>query len=439
MSLRGLLVLIGLLAAAIVLLLRVGRQSETPAPSAGDAALLRAFTEATVRAIDLDCDGARVSLARADGPAWRIVSPFAADADPRRVREVLSALQDARAKKVVSEKGSNLAGFGLAPAACTVRLDLGSAGPSLTLRVGRTSPVSTERYAAAPDGRVVLTEGSLFSTVSRGAEAFREKRLIPAAAEEMTRIVLSRPDGRMALAKIGDQWQVESPRRDTASSYACESLARAIAALEIEDAGGVPPPTEARPERRIEIRVAARGIERPLVAQVAAAGVSGRRIAWREGAGAAGLLEETAAGELERPVESFFEKRIASFSLPEVREVVIVHGGTTIELARTAEDAPWTGREGGAAFDVEGTRVIDFLNKIRSLTASGFEREPPQVAPSGQIKVRGGSGELAHLTYGPLGPGVQWVVTPRRPGAVFRVDESALGAVPGKADLVAKP
>ena len=91
------------------------------------------------------------------------------------------------------------------------------------------------------------------------------------------------------------------------------------------------------------------------------------------GRGGGGTPRGVRRGELERPAESFFEKRIASFSLPDVREVVLSHGGTTIELTRAAENAPWTGREGASAFAVEGTRVIDFLNKIRSLTASGFE------------------------------------------------------------------
>lgn len=439
MSLRGLLVLIGVLAAAIVLLLRAGSRPETPAPQPGDAALVRAFTEDAVQAIDLACEGATVSLRRTGGAEWRIMAPFEAEADPRRVREVLSALQDARVRKVVAEKAGDGACFGLQSAACTLRLDLGTAGPSLTLRLGRTSPVGTERYAAVEDGRVVLTDGSLLAMIARGADAFREKRLIPVAGEEMTRIALLRPDGRIALAKVGDAWQVESPRRDTASASAASSLARAIAALELADAGNVEPPRDPRPDRRIEVRVAARGVERPFVAFIAAAGHAGRRIGWREGAQRTGLLDEASAKELTRPADSFFEKRIASFSLPDVLTVGLSHDGTTIELARAAESAPWTGREGASAFAVEGTRVSDFLNKIRSLTASGFETAPPAAPPSGEITVQGVRGDLARLTFGPLSPGAQWVTTPARPGAVFRVDATALGSVPGKAELAARP
>jgi hypothetical protein len=434
-SLRGLLVLIGLLAAAIVVLVRVGTHPGTAAQAPADAALVRAFTESEVHAIELDCGGAPVALARTSAAGWRLAKPFEAEADPRKVHEVISALQDARAHKVVAEKADDVASFGLAPAACTVKVDLGSAEPAMTLRLGRTSPVGTERYAAAADGKVVLTDGALFGTVSRGADAFRERRLIPVAGDEMTRIVLSRPDGRLALSKIGEAWQVESPRRDAASLNACTNLARAIAALEAADAGPVELPRDPRPDRRIEIRVAARGIDRPLVAFVAAAGVSGQRLAWREGAGNAGLVAESAAEELQRGADSYFETRIATFSLPDVRSVSLARGGTTVELARAGEGAPWTGREGASTFKVEGTRVIDFLNKIRSLTASGFEPSPPAAPPTGQITVRSERGDLARLTYGPLGSGSQWVTTPVRQGAVFRVEQASLGTVPGRSEL----
>ena len=171
------------------------------------------------------------------------------------------------------------------------------------------------------------------------------------------------------------------------------------------------------------------------MAFVAAAGVSGQRVAWREGAASAGLVAESAAQELLRTAESSFETPIATFSLPDVRSVSLVRGGTTVELARTGEGAPWTGREGASTFRVEGTRVIDFLNKIRSLTASGFEPSRPAAPPTGEIAVRSEIGDLARLTYGPLGSGSQWVTTPVRQGTVFRVEQASLGAVPGRAEL----
>ncbi len=439
MSLRGLLVLIALLAAAIVLLVRVGSRPKEPAASAPDAPLVRSFTEESVRSIDLACGAEPIKIERKSPRGWRLRQPVEGDADPRRVHELLSALQDARVRKIASEKATDTATFGLSPPACSVQLDLGTAGERIALRLGRTSPVGTERYAASEGERVVLTDGSLYMAAARPASAFREKRLIPLAADEMTRIALERPDGRLVLAKLGDAWQVESPRRDVASVSACGSLARALAAIELADAGGVSPPSDPRPERRLKLDVSTTGSDAPCIGFMAAAGIEGKRLAWKDDPRTVGLVDESAVQELLRPLDSFYETRVASFSLPDVSGLTVSRGGATIELTRAGEASPWAGSDGGVAFPVDGAPVSAFLDRMRGLTASGFESAAPKTKPAGEIVVKGGRGELARLTYGALDSGSLWVTTPSRPGTVFRVEPVSLGSVPTKADLAPKP
>ena len=439
MSLRGLLVLIGLLATAVFVLLRLGRGPVPPETAAPDAPLVRAFTEEAVREIDLSCDGAAVTLERGPSRGWRITRPFEAEADPRRVHDVVAALQDARVRKVIADGAADPAAFGLSPAACTVQLGFGPGTSALKLRLGRGSPVGSERYAAADDARVVFTDGSLYGVVARGAEAFREKRLIPVDPEAITRIALDRPDGRLVVALVAGAWRVDTPRPDVASSSACTGLARAVASVELAGFGAVRVPPDTRPERRLRVEVTERDGDRPSVAFVATAGIDGKRLGWREGPAFAGLVEESAARELERPSESFREARIVSFSSPDVRRLTIERGGTTLRIARAGEASSWSGSEGSAACAVDGNRVDALLDQLRSLTGAGFEAGEPATKATGTIAVEGERGDLARLTWGPLGPSSDsdaeslWITTPARPGAVFRVEASGFGPIPAKA------
>ena len=442
MSLRGLLVLIGLLAAVVLALFWLGRGAPPPPAAPAEAALVKAFTEESVREIDLTCGGAAVTLARAMPRGFRITRPFEAEADPRRVHDLVVALQDARVLKVIADKADDQAAFGLSPAACTVQLRFGNGNAAATLRLGRASPVGTERYAAGHDARVVFTDASLYTVVAAGAEAFREKRLIPVDPETITRIALDRPDGRIVVASVAGVWRVEAPQRDAASGGACTGLARAITAIELQGPGTVRPPVDAHPERRVRLEVTAKDEAAPMVAFVATAGIGGKRLGWREGRPQAGLVEESAAKELDRPPDSFRDPRIAPFIPRDVRRLTVERGGSRLRIVRTSAESPWSGSQGSAAFAVDGARVDALLDRLSGATGAAFEPKAAGTKATGTIAVEGERGELARWTFGPLAPSsapdvvALWITTPARPGVVFRVGASGFGPIPATpADL----
>jgi hypothetical protein len=425
----GLVVLIVLLAAAISLLVWLGR-SPAPIPVAPpDERLLREFAEDAVRKIEIDCGGSAVTLARGASPGWRITRPFEAEADLRQVGALIASLREARITKVIGSDGGHPDAFGLSPPACTVRVDFAPAQAPATIRLGRSSPVGSERYAAADDARVVLTDGNLFGVVARDASGFREKRLFPVAPGAMTRIALERPDGRIVIARSGAAWRLEAPYPDAASAAACEGLARAVSEIEIAEPDTVPVPRDIRPERRLRLEVATGEHDAGSVAIVAAAGINGKRLGWREGAARAGLIDESALGELLRPAESMRERRIASFSTPDVRRLTIEQGGTSLRIARGGEASPWSGSAGTVTFAVDGLRVDELLNQWRALTASGFAPADTKSQRTGTASIEGESAPLASFTWGPSGADL-WLTTPARPGVVFQVDANSFGPIP---------
>ena len=438
MSVRALLALILCLALAIAAVLWFSHREAPGDGPAPPGPLLGTFSEDTVREIEVTCSGDAVTLARDDRGRWRITRPFDADADPRRVDELLAALEGARIKKVIAEGTAGQEGYGLSPAACTIRLGFPSPTAAVTCRLGRASPIGTDRYAVGDDARVVLTDGSVFTSVSRGAESFREKRLVPVQPDAITRIVLERPDGRLVVARAGEGWRVEAPYPDAASPSACEGLAQAITTLELSVPDKVAAPAQAVSSRRLKLEVfTGEGVPSG-VAYVASAGIDGKRLAWREGAARAGLVEESAVRQLEEPSASFRDLRIASFSTPDVRRVSIAQGGATLRIERADEGAAWLGSAGGTAFPVDGPRVLEFLDRMRALTASGLASSPPPTPETGTISIESASEDLARLTWGTNDTPAAgdrrdlWVTAATRPGVVFLTSAARLGSIPAR-------
>jgi len=443
-SLRGLLVLIALLAVAIAAVSWIDDHGTPKVETPADAPLLAPFTRDALAAVDLTCAGAAVRLEHEPSGGWRITQPFPAEADPRRVDEIISGLQDARARKVIAERAAELSAFGLGPAVCEVTITPAAGQAPLALRVGRASPVGSERYATADGRRVVFVDGSLYTVLSRGAEALREKRLFPVDPDAVTRVAIARPDGMLTLVKDQDGWRVEAPFADRAATSACSGLARTLATMEIASAAPNPASSAVRADRRIEVQVTTTAAATPRRAYVAAAGIDRTRLAWREGGGLSGLVAEPQAHELEAPADSFRDLRIASFSTPDARRVGVTAGSGTLEVSRSGEAASWTGVAGGAPFPVDAARLDRFLDRLRELTASGILGTPPGSAPTATITVAGAGRELARLTFGPAAPAsgsgdeTIWVTTPERPGVVFTLAAATLGPVPVKAvDLAA--
>lgn len=445
MSRNGLYVLTALLVAVIAVLVWLDRSADPPVGSALDAPLVGAFAETALREITLDCNGASATLARGDSQRWRITRPFEAEADPRRVDDLVASLRDARVRKVIEASGGPQDGYGLSSGACTVRLELGTEVPAVELRLGRSSPVGTERYAATNDARVVLTDGSLFGAVSRGAEGFREKRLFPVDPEAITRIAVDRRDGALVVAREGGVWHVEAPYLDAAAPGVCSGLARAVAAIEVVVPDAVAAPTNTRPERRLRVELETTGDGPKLVAFIAAAGIEGKRLAWKEGARFAGLLDEAALAELTREAASFRDPRITSLSSPDVRRLTIERGGTSLRIERAGEGMPWTGSAGSIAFTVDAGRVDNLLDRLRGLTASGFESTPPTSGPTGTLSIEGETTTLARIVWGPIARATAadgedvWLTTPARPGVVFRTSAARFGPIPESAADFARP
>jgi hypothetical protein len=437
-SLRGLAVLLLVLAVLAIALVRLRGPKEDQKAAAEDAPLVAAFDEAKVRAIRTTCGETSYSLQKGLASGWRLVAPYAAEADPREAHTILAALSGARVRKVIAGATGDAAAFGLGTDACTVRLELDGDAGGRTVALGRSSPVGYERYAKDTEGRVVFADGSLYTAIAKAPDALEERRLLPLDPASVARLEIERPGGTVVLAREGDGWRMEAPVRDAADAFEAEHAVRAATSLELERGTRATPPVATPRERRIALRAGG------MTALVAAAGVGGKRVAWREGAASAGLVPESGIADFDRPAPAFRDRQVLGFSSPDVRRVVITRGATSLTLARASEAAPWTVRQGSEPeTPADGARVTALIERLRSVRAASVEDAAPPSPATGTLVVSGEKGELGRASWGSLPPASGeesvWVTTPRR-GTTFRVPASAFGPIPqGPRDLAPSP
>ena len=434
-SLRGLIALLLVLGALIAAVVYLKPKPKPAAPSE-DAPLVAPLAEDKLERIEIACGETRATLARASG-SWRLSSPFEAEADPRAVHTLVAAIQEARVRKPIADAPQDLSPFGLSPPACTVTYALAGEPNPRTLVIGRASPLGTERYAKDPSGRVVLTDGSLYTGVDRPPEALREKRLFPVDSESVTRILLEGPGGSFDVRREKDAWRLAAPIADRAAGEVCARLARDLTGLELHALESTPAPKVVQADRRIRIVLEAGPGTAPREAFVATAGVQGKRVAWRGGSAPfAGLIDESAASALSRRWETLRDPTLTSFSSPDVVELVIDRQGATLTLRRAPAATAWTVAAGASApVAADGEKVDALLERLRDLRGSEFLPTAPSGAPSGSLVVRSASADLARLTWGPLPPVAGqpesiWVAAAARPGAWVRLDASRFGPLP---------
>ncbi len=100
-----------------------------------------------------------VTVRRWAGEAWRMVEPFAADADDARVEGLLGRLSTLESTRVIEGKDIDLEAFGLSEPTLEVKVGLQN-GESQVLLVGQETPAGYSQYVQRKGEEVVYLVGS---------------------------------------------------------------------------------------------------------------------------------------------------------------------------------------------------------------------------------------------------------------------------------------
>jgi hypothetical protein len=376
MKLRGLLIACLVLAVLLGGLYWSNRHNSTadttakPSPDAPPQILSLSQTDITAVAI-LRNGGSPLNLSRDSSGVWQITSPNALGADQDAVSGLLSTLSPLNSERLLDDKASNLASFGLAAPSLEVDVTL-KGNKTQKLLIGNQTPSGNAFYAMLGGDSRLFTIASFSKTaLDKTADDLRDKRLITADFDKVNQIELitQKPDKKqdITFARSKDAWQILKPEPYRAETTQVEELIRSLQGAKMEKGS-----EDEEAKNAVAFKSAV-----PFAA-VKLAGSSGtqeldvRKLKddyYAKSTAVSGIYKVPASvgASLDKSVDTYRSKKLFDFGYDDPNKVEIHDDAKSYFLTRSGSD--WWGQDGKKLDDSTAELL---LAKLRDLAATGF-------------------------------------------------------------------
>ena len=174
-------------------------------------------------------DAEPLSLTKASSGEWQITEPKPLRADQSAVSGVLSTLSSLNSQRIVEDTAaSDLRTFGLESPSLEVDLTEKD-NRSQKLLLGDETPASNGIYAMlAGDPRVFTMASWEKSSIDKGLNDLRDKRLLPISPDKISRVELMRNGQDIEFGRNKDEWQILKPKPLRADTTQVGDLVRQL-------------------------------------------------------------------------------------------------------------------------------------------------------------------------------------------------------------------
>jgi hypothetical protein len=172
--------------------------------------------------------GDEVVLSKNDSGKWQIAGAKPLRADQNEVSSMLSTLSALSSERLIEEKASNLADYGLAQP--TVEVDVTEKdNQTQRLLIGDNTPAGNAAYVAlAGDPRVFTLASYSKTSLDKSAKDLRDKRLLVFEQDKLSRVELVAKKQDIEFGRNKDQWQIVKPKPSRADDSKVEELIRKL-------------------------------------------------------------------------------------------------------------------------------------------------------------------------------------------------------------------
>lgn len=222
----------GLLIAAAVLAVLAGllywsehrKATDTSASSTKTAAIVK-IDPASITSFTVTQKGMpSVTLTRAGAGKWQITAPKSVPADAAAVSGMISSLNPLDSERVIAEKATDLAPYGLNDPSVTIEFTE-KEDQHQKLLLGDDTPTGDGVYAAvAGEPRVFTAATYVKSTLNKGFDDLRDKRLLPVDSASVTTIDLNRKTQPVAFGRVKGGWQIQKPQAYRTDTFQVDDL-----------------------------------------------------------------------------------------------------------------------------------------------------------------------------------------------------------------------
>jgi hypothetical protein len=309
----------------------------------------------------------QLDLSRNGSGVWQITVPKALAADQETVSGVLSTLSSLRAERLIEDKASDLATYGLSVPPLDIQCTLKD-NKTQKLLVGDQTPAGNAYYAMLMGDPRVFTITSFNKTsLDKTANDLRDKRLLTADFDKVSQIELTSRKQDITFARVKDAWQILKPKPLRADANQVDDLIRTLREAKMDTSSDTDD-TE---------NTAAFGIASPLaIARIT--GGSGTQelevrkakdVYYAKSSMLSGIYKVPASvgTGLDKSLHDFLNKKLFDFGCQDPDKIEIHDGSKSYFLTRSGSD--WWGPDGKK---LDEATVQKLISKIRDLSAEKF-------------------------------------------------------------------
>lgn len=371
MQVRGLL--LALIAAAVVggLIFWSNRNKEAEAkkPPADSSPKLITLAEGEIQQVEIARKSGETTTVKRAGDNWEITSPMQFKADKDTVNSLVSSLASLASDKLVDEKPSSLADFGLAEPAITVTLTQKD-GKSTKLLIGDDTPTSTGTFAKMAGDTKVYTIASWTKTsIDKPAKDLRDRRLLMFDTEKLVRVELSAKNTVTEFAKNNqNEWQILKPRPYRADGFQVEEVIRKLKDAKLDTSISEEDAKKAPAQFASATRVAVATITDNSGSQTLEVRKTKDNKYFAKSSAVDGIhsVQADVGTGLDKSTDDFRNKKVFDFGFSDPIKVDYKDAARTLALAKSGEK--WV----NGTKEQDSVSVQSLIDKLRDLSAAKF-------------------------------------------------------------------
>ena len=228
----------GLLTAVIVLAALGGgvywsdktKKAEEKEPAKDAPPKVLTIPDDQFKSIQLKKSGGDTTLVqKSDAGKWQITQPAPLAADQDSVGSVVSTLSSLASDRLIEDKASDLAPYGLASPALDVVVTKKD-GKTEELLVGHDTPTGGSTFVKLKnDPRVFSVSSGVKSSLDKTSKDLRDKRLLTFDSDKLTRVELHAKGQPVEFGKNNqNEWQILKPKPMRADGSQVDDLVRKL-------------------------------------------------------------------------------------------------------------------------------------------------------------------------------------------------------------------
>ena len=370
-----------------------------------------------------------------EGGGWKLTKPIKDEANGGAVSSLISQVAALKAERTLQASEVKLADYGLdQPERWVAVREEG--GKEYTVRFGQELPLGNTA-AAITDGRhVYLVSKWVLSDLDKDLAGWRSTDLLPFFSSDVNAITVVAPQGRIAAARAGSQWQLTEPVADLAEREEVEGILSDLSGARIKEFldGAVDLPGLGLAAPRVSVTLVRKegapltlsfGQEREKDGMRQVACLRGERAFWVEASATSHLLKDPGV---------FRSGKLLQFSTWQVDKLSVQRGEKKVTVER--KEGVWRNEKGE---EVESGPIFSRLSTLADLKVLAFDQPQPEGQPLGSVTLVGQEGLEAQASFYPgAEPDQLLAVVKERPKALA-VDKAKVEEVLAGVELLGKP